>query len=175
MAFRIATDLIARIVAEAAASPGVEVCGLLLGTADQAGSTSDNSSPFAPSLSRGRPQAARAGQVLRQARHERRGEGVTIGEARPCRNVAADPARRFEIDPAALLAAHRAARAGGPAILGCYHSHPSGVAEPSACDAAAAEPNGWLWLIVAGDQVRGFRAVGTGMLHGRFEEECLLG
>src|SRR3546814_6701011 len=36
----------------------------------------------------------------------------------------------------------------GPAIAGCYHSHPCGPAEPSARDAAAAAPDGALWLIV---------------------------
>ena len=98
------------------------------------------------------------------------GRDGRVEEARPCRNVAAAPARRFEIDPAALLAAHRAARAGGPAILGCYHSHPSGRAEPSQCDAAAAEPNGWLWLIVAGEEVGAWRAVADGAVLGRFED-----
>lgn len=102
------------------------------------------------------------------------GTGNRIEEARPCRNVAADPARRFEIDPAALLAAYRQARAGGPAILGCYHSHPSGRAEPSACDAAAAAPNGWLWVIVAGEEVRGWRAVAKGSWRGRFDEIALV-
>ena len=98
------------------------------------------------------------------------GRDGRVEEARPCRNVAADPARRFEIDPAALLAAHRAARAGGPAILGCYHSHPLGRAEPSACDAAAAEPNGWLWLIVAGEEIGAWRAVADGAVLGRFKD-----
>jgi proteasome lid subunit RPN8/RPN11 len=34
-------------------------------------------------------------------------------------------------------------------VIGHYHSHPGGVAAPSARDAAASEP-GWLWMIVAG-------------------------
>ena len=127
----IASEALARILAAAAASPGLEVCGLLLG---------------------------RAGA----------GKGVEV--AHPCRNVAADPARRFEIDPAALIAAHREERRGGPAILGCYHSHPAGLAEPSPCDAAAAAPNGWLWLIVAGKEVRCWRAVESGARFGRFDE-----
>lgn len=127
MTFRIATDLVDAIVAEAAATPEIEVCGLLLG------------------------------------------RGRTVEEARRCRNVADDPSCRFEIDPAALLAAHRQARAGGLPILGCYHSHPSGLAEPSARDAAAAVPNGWLWLIVAGREVRGWRAVEAGHRRGRFD------
>ncbi|MEQ6335027.1 M67 family metallopeptidase [Sphingobium sp. MK2] len=72
----------------------------------------------------------------------------------PAANVAADPARHFELDPAALIAAHRAARSGGPNVIGHYHSHPSGVAIPSATDAACARPDGSLWLIVAGNEAR---------------------
>ena len=76
-----------------------------------------------------------------------------IAAAEPCANVAADPARTFEIDPARLLAAHRAERHGGPRLIGHYHSHPSGSAEPSQADAAAAFP-GQLWLIVGGGMAR---------------------
>ena len=96
------------------------------------------------------------------------GTGEAIMEARSCRNVAADPAMRFEIDPAALLAAHRAARRGGPAVIGHYHSHPSGLAEPSPRDAADAAPDGSVWLIAAGRDVTGWVAVENGTLHGRF-------
>ena len=92
-----------------------------------------------------------------------------IDAAEPCRNVAADPRRQFEIDPAQLLAAHRAARKGGPAIVGCYHSHPGGAAGPSARDAADAEPNGWLWLIVGVGEAQLFRAVASGAIYGRFD------
>ncbi len=70
----------------------------------------------------------------------------------PAPNVAPDPARHFELDPAVLLAAHRQARTGGLAVIGHYHSHPSGVAMPSATDLACAAPDGSLWLIVAGTQ-----------------------
>ena len=41
------------------------------------------------------------------------GSGGRIAEAEACANVAEDPARAFEIDPAALFAAHRRARTGG--------------------------------------------------------------
>jgi len=86
----------------------------------------------------------------------------------PCRNVAADPAQRFEIDPAALLAAHRQARGGAAAVVGNYHSHPSGSSDPSPRDAADAAPDGSLWLIVARGEVRAWRAVADGAVHGRF-------
>lgn len=81
------------------------------------------------------------------------GEG-RITDIRPAANVAPDPARHFELDPTTLIAAHRAARSGGPAIIGHYHSHPSGHAEPSATDAAAAAPDGSLWLIVGNGAAR---------------------
>lgn len=81
-----------------------------------------------------------------------------IDAAQSCRNVAASPADSFEIDPAALLAAHKAARRGGPAIAGCYHSHPGGSPEPSARDAEAAAPDGSLWLIVGDGEARLWRA-----------------
>ncbi|MEC3911116.1 M67 family metallopeptidase [Sphingobium sp. CR2-8] len=76
----------------------------------------------------------------------------------PAANVAPDPARHFELDPAALIAAHRTARGGGAAIVGHYHSHPSGVSEPSATDAACASPDGSLWLIVGAGQTTLWRA-----------------
>ncbi len=96
------------------------------------------------------------------------GAGARVTAIEPCRNVAGDPARRFEIDPAALFAAHRRARGGGPAPIGCYHSHPTGIAAPSPRDAEAAAPDGGIWLIVAGGRVTAWRAVADGPVHGRF-------
>lgn len=92
-----------------------------------------------------------------------------IEAATACRNVAADPARRFEIDPAALLAAHRAARAGGAAVIGCHHSHPSGRPVPSARDGEDAAPDGSVWLIAAGGELLAWRAVADGRVAGRFD------
>ncbi|BBD97841.1 peptidase [Sphingobium amiense] len=86
------------------------------------------------------------------------GEGANIREVRATLNVAPDPARHFEIDPAALIAAYRSAREGGRQVLGHYHSHPSGVAAPSATDAACASPDGSLWLIVADGKAALWRA-----------------
>ncbi|TGX52303.1 M67 family peptidase [Sphingomonas gei] len=84
-------------------------------------------------------------------------------------NVAEDPERRFEIDPAALFAALRAERAGGPRIAGYWHSHPSGDPTPSATDAAMAAADGKLWLIVAGEAASLWRTSAAGALHGRFD------
>ncbi|MBZ6380136.1 Mov34/MPN/PAD-1 family protein [Sphingomonas sanguinis] len=97
------------------------------------------------------------------------GEGDRIDGAQACANVAAEPWHRFEIDPAALIAAHRAARAGGAGVIGHYHSHPTGLAEPSPRDAADAAPDGSIWLIAGGGQVTAWRAVAAGRRHGRFD------
>ncbi|WP_353203549.1 M67 family metallopeptidase [Sphingomonas sp.] len=85
-----------------------------------------------------------------------------------CRNVAPDPRIAFEIDPAQLIAAHRAERKGGPKIVGCYHSHPGGPPLPSARDAAAAMPDGSIWLIMAGRGTGIYRATENGTIEGRF-------
>lgn len=77
-------------------------------------------------------------------------------------NVADEPERRFEIDPAALFAAIRAERAGGPKLIGYYHSHPAGRAEPSDTDRASMAGDGKLWLIVTPDAVTGWRAAPDG-------------
>jgi proteasome lid subunit RPN8/RPN11 len=90
------------------------------------------------------------------------GAGASIAAAESCANVAPEPARAFEIDPAALFAAHRRARAGGLQVIGHYHSHPSGEAVPSARDAAQAMGDGALWLILTAREARLWRAVRVG-------------
>jgi proteasome lid subunit RPN8/RPN11 len=88
----------------------------------------------------------------------------------PAANVAADPLHRFEIDPATLLAAHKAARAGGPQIVGHYHSHPGGEPVPSATDAAMAQGDDEIWLVVGAEgAMRAWRASRQGALHSRFD------
>ena len=81
------------------------------------------------------------------------GEGDRIHTATLAANVHPEPATRFEIDPAALIGAYRAARASGPALLGYWHSHPNGLAAPSATDQAAAAGDGRIWAIAAGGAV----------------------
>ena len=91
------------------------------------------------------------------------GDDDHVSAVTPAPNVAPDPAKHFEIDPAALFAAIRGERAGGARLVGYYHSHPGGRAEPSATDQAHAAPDGKLWLIVAGTEVRGFRSCIDGL------------
>ena len=85
------------------------------------------------------------------------GADGAVREARAAANVHADPLTHFELDPAALIAAHRAARSGGPALLGYYHSHPNGHPRPSATDCEHAGGDGAVWAIVAAGAVTFWR------------------
>jgi proteasome lid subunit RPN8/RPN11 len=64
---------------------------------------------------------------------------------------AANRRRRFEVDPAVRFALMRRLRGTAECIVGLYHSHPDGTAEPSAHDVAMAFEPELLWLIVAVD------------------------
>jgi desampylase len=77
-------------------------------------------------------------------------------------NVCEFPLLAFEIDPAALITAHRAARNGGAPILGCFHSHPNGRTSPSPTDNANSPEDGSIWLIIASCIITGWRAVPGG-------------
>lgn len=90
------------------------------------------------------------------------GQGGLIETAQLCTNVAPDPARHFEIDPAALIAAIRAEREGGVQVIGYWHSHPNGLAEPSATDRKQASGDGRIWAIVAGEGVTFWRDTNEG-------------
>ena len=82
------------------------------------------------------------------------GDAQTIRALKPATNIHSAPDRHFEIDPRALVDAHRAARAGGPAVVGYYHSHPVGQAVPSSVDRALAAHDGRIWAIAAEGEVR---------------------
>lgn len=85
------------------------------------------------------------------------GHGNRIDAILPARNIHPAPQTHFEIDPQTLIDAHRAARAGGPQVLGYYHSHPSGPAEPSATDRESAAGDGRIWAIVGASDVAFWR------------------
>lgn len=102
------------------------------------------------------------------------GEGARITEARAAANVHPRPETHFEIDPQALIDAHRAARhQGAPQVIGYFHSHPVGEAAPSATDRACASGDGRVWAIIAGSDVtfwrdgeQGFTALPFAMTEG---------
>ena len=81
-------------------------------------------------------------------------------------NVHPSPHTHFEIDPGALIAAHKEARTGGPQVLGYFHSHPTGEASPSATDQAQSAGDGSIWAIAGRadiafwrDDPRGFQSL----------------
>lgn len=102
------------------------------------------------------------------------GHGSRIESAQTTANIAADPASHFEIDPTALIAAHRAMRDGaGPQIVGYFHSHPNGLARPSATDVESAAHDGRVWIIIASDATTcwrdapgGFEPLSYCVMHG---------
>jgi proteasome lid subunit RPN8/RPN11 len=137
MRAEISRALLDRLLAEAAATPECEVCGLLFGRA-----------------------------LVWKACDAR---GLVIDDVWPAANVSANPADSFEIDPATVFEVIRAERAGGPRLIGHYHSHPRGVARPSPRDAEAALDAGRLWLIVGDGEATAWCAVPGGTIEGAFE------
>ncbi|HEX7849260.1 MAG TPA: Mov34/MPN/PAD-1 family protein, partial [Sphingomonas sp.] len=99
------------------------------------------------------------------AAHPNEACGLLFGDAdqitgwQGTQNIAERPDVEFEIDPAALFTALRAERAGGPQLIGYWHSHPSGVVKPSRRDAEMADIDGKIWVIVAGDDIAAWLAV----------------
>ena len=64
-------------------------------------------------------------------------------------NVAADPRRRFAIDPQAQFDLLRATRGTSERVIGHYHSHPDGSTALSAHDLAVAFDPEAVWVLVA--------------------------
>lgn len=99
------------------------------------------------------------------------GDGTHITTFTQTRNIHPNPETHFEIEPQALIDAHRAERSGGPAVLGYFHSHPTGPARPSATDAAMTSGDGRIWAIAGAGEVtlwrdtsQGFRALSYTMV-----------
>lgn len=78
----------------------------------------------------------------------REGDGVRALMLHAARNLSHEP-DRFELDPEAQFALLRALRGTTRAVVGCYHSHPNGVVEPSPRDRDGAGEDGFIWLIAA--------------------------
>ena len=89
------------------------------------------------------------------------GEGARVTQFLGTANVHPTPETHFEIDPQALIHAHKAARQGGLGLIGYFHSHPKGRVEPSATDLAMAAADGAIWAIYGetgdGHGIRFFR------------------
>jgi proteasome lid subunit RPN8/RPN11 len=53
-------------------------------------------------------------------------------------------------------------RSGGIPVLGYFHSHPNGMAAPSATDIAQAAPDEHIWLIIASGAITAWQPVVAG-------------
>lgn len=67
----------------------------------------------------------------------------------PSINLSDTPQKTFEVDMALRLRLHKELRDTGLGVIGHYHSHPEGQAEPSARDRERAWEEDMVWLIVA--------------------------
>ena len=76
------------------------------------------------------------------------GQAIRVHALHATNNIATAP-DRFEIDPADQFRLAHELRGTGRAIVGCYHSHPNGRAEPSGRDLECAVEDGFIWLIAA--------------------------
>lgn len=85
------------------------------------------------------------------------GDGWRVEAIEQARNVHPDSTSHFEIDPQALVNAHRDARSGGPQVMGYYHSHPNRRAEPSETDREQSARDGSVWAIIAAGRVSFWR------------------
>ncbi|MDT0574624.1 M67 family metallopeptidase [Croceicoccus sp. F390] len=130
----------AQLLAHAAAAFPYECCGLLLGS----GAGDTNKDP----------------NHVEKARYD----AADIIQVQPARNIAADRATRFEIDPQVLIDAHRNSRAGGLQVLGYYHSHPAGPPRPSRIDQELAARDGRIWAIVGEGRVELWRDCPAGFV-----------
>jgi proteasome lid subunit RPN8/RPN11 len=83
-------------------------------------------------------------------------QGWRVAALHETANVAADRRRHFLIDPQAQFDLLRALRGTGRSVIGCFHSHPGGPAQPSATDAAQARESDFVWLIAGGASEDGF-------------------
>lgn len=84
--------------------------------------------------------------------------------AYPLTNTAPSPVS-YTVDPDEHFSALHHAESLGWEIGGVFHSHPRGPATPSMVDVQAALDPDWMYLIVAPDEIRGFR-----IREGRVEE-----
>jgi proteasome lid subunit RPN8/RPN11 len=75
--------------------------------------------------------------------------GDRVTDARRVANVADDPTARYELDPEATLAVVEDVTDAGADVVGFYHSHPNGPAEPSPVDRELATWTGYVYLVVS--------------------------
>ena len=73
--------------------------------------------------------------------------GIIVSRIHLAQNVAVAPATHFEVDPRLILRLHRELRDGPTRVVGVWHSHTNGRAQPSATDLAMAFEPSLIWVI----------------------------
>lgn len=78
------------------------------------------------------------------------GDGrIRIDSVHESENLAANPRRAFEVDPALRLDLHKRLRDEPQDVVGVYHSHPDHRAQPSETDLVRAWEPSLIWLITS--------------------------
>jgi proteasome lid subunit RPN8/RPN11 len=144
----------------------LEICGFLVGTADDEGRAVREAWPAR--------NAWEDDPALRRQVFEALESAGT--EATADRWESADMARRFIVDPKEIIAAMKRAREAGLDLIGLYHTHPNHPAIPSEFDLSVAWPE-WSYVIlsVRGGQVAELRSWVLNEEERRFEEEQVVG
>jgi proteasome lid subunit RPN8/RPN11 len=118
----------------AAAAPPEEVCGVLGGrrAGREEGTSGDDGAPGADDPSDADGDGA---------------ETDTVTATEPVPNVADDPRREYELDPAGTVATIDRLESAGLDVVGFYHSHPESDPVPSRTDERRATWPGYVYLI----------------------------
>lgn len=94
-------------------------------------------------------RAARPAECCGLLEGVREGASVRVLALHASQNLSSEPQTGFEIDPALHFRLLRSLRGTERAVVGCYHSHPVGKAEPSPRDRANGCEVGFVWVILA--------------------------
>jgi proteasome lid subunit RPN8/RPN11 len=122
-------------------------------------------------------------QLVEHARQAAPGEccGLLVGTSSrvvrcvPTANLDPSPSR-YQVDPAAHIRLNRELRRSGLGVVGVYHSHPRGPAEPSPSDVAEAHYPEFVHIIVSSleddhPEIRAYRIIRGIVAPIRLEDE----
>lgn len=107
---------------------------------------------FLQSVAENPGKVERCGLLLGKA-----GKEVEVVEAHETKNLKASPVE-FELNPVEVLKVFERAELSGLEVVGVWHTHPAGYAEPSAKDVRGASVFPGVWVIIARGEVRWYLA-----------------
>ncbi|MEP3247204.1 MAG: M67 family metallopeptidase [Sneathiella sp.] len=82
----------------------------------------------------------------------------TLSRAVLSKNIAMDPRRYFEVDPAVRIALEKELRGASDTLIGVFHTHPDGEPIPSQTDEQRIYEKQLSWLIAASNK-QGIRSM----------------